>query len=239
MLYLIGLGLEIKDLSLNALDCIRKCNKIYLENYTSIGCSLNELKKLIKKDIILAERKLIENNQEKILNEAKKQNIAILVYGDPLIATTHINYIIDAKKIKVKTKIIHNVSVFNAITETGLMSYNFGKTASIPFDNEKIKTPVKIIKNNLKIGLHTLILLDLDPKDNKFLTINEAIKYLIKNNFNKDCIVCVSLGNKHQKIIYGKMNELIKLKFRNFPQCLIIPGKLHFREEEALELYKI
>ena len=105
-----------------------------------------------------------------------------MVYGDPLIATTHINYIIDAQKIGVKTRVVHNVSIFNAVTETGLMIYNFGKTASIPFDNENIKTPIKIIKNNLKMGLHTLILLDLDPKNNKFLTINNALEYLMKNN---------------------------------------------------------
>ena|SRR3989344_1395037 len=240
MLYLIGLGMEIKDLSLNALECIKKCRKVYLENYTSIGCSLNDLKRLIKKEIVIAEREIIENCQDKILNEAKKQDIAILVYGDPLIATTHINYIIDAQKIGVKTRVVHNVSIFNAVTETGLMIYNFGKTASIPFDNENIKTPIKIIKNNLKMGLHTLILLDLDPKNNKFLTINNALEYLMKNNFlDKRCITCVSLGKKNQKIKYGKIKDLIKLNFKNFPQCIIVPGKLHFREEEALKLYNI
>ena len=231
--------MEIKDLSLNALNCIRKCDKIYLENYTSIGCSLDELKKLIKKDINLAGRELIENNQDKILNEARKKNVGILVYGDPLIATTHINYLIDSKKIGVKIKVIHNVSVFNFATETGLMIYNFGKTTSIPFNNKKINTPINVIKNNLKIGLHTLILLDLDPKKNKFLTINCALDYLMKNDINKKCITCVSLGKKNQDIKYGKIKDLIKLNFKDFPQCIIIPGKLHFREEEALKLYNV
>ena len=72
MLYLIGLGLTCKDISLSALESIKKCKKIYLENYTSLGCSKKELESLIKKDVIIANRELIENNSSKILNEAKK-----------------------------------------------------------------------------------------------------------------------------------------------------------------------
>ena len=238
MLYLIGLGLELEDLSLKALKIIKKCKKLYLENYTSTGASIKELEKILKKQIIIAERSLIEYSQEKILNEAKKQNIAILVYGDPLIATTHINYIIDSQKIGVKTKVIHNVSIFNAVTETGLMIYNFGKTASIPFENENIKTPIEIINGNLKSGMHTLILLDLDPKNKKFMNIKDALQYLIKNNINRLCMACSSVGTTKQEVKIGYTKDLLKLKFNKYPQCLIIPGKLHFREEEALELLK-
>ncbi len=239
MLYLIGLGIELKDLSLKALECVKKCDKIYLESYTSTGANLEDLKKLINKDIIISYRDKIENDSSEILEEAKKIDISILVYGDPLIATTHINYIIEAKKLNVKVKVIHNISVINSITETGLMLYNFGKITSIPFDNKNILAPIEILNNNLKIGLHTLFLLDLDPKNNKFLTINEALSYLIRNKFNNNCVTCCALGTGKQEIRYGKIKDLIKLNFNNFPQCLIIPGKLHFMEEEALELWKI
>ena len=238
MLYLIGLGLELGDINLKALEIIKKCKKLYLENYTSTGASLDELKKLLKKPIITANRELIENNINNILKQAKIQNISILVYGDPLIATTHINYIIEAKKAKIKVKIIHNVSIVNAITETGLMLYNFGKTTSIPFDNENVKAPIKVINNNLKNGMHTLILLDLNPENNKFLNIKDALHYLIKNNINKLCVACSCIGTREQEIKVGSVNELLKLRFNKYPQCLILPGKLHFREEEALELYK-
>ena len=236
MLYLIGLGLDCKDLSLNVLETIKKCKKIYLESYTSIGCNVNELKKLINKDVIIANRELIENSN-KILNEAKKDNIAILVYGDPLIATTHINYLIEARKAKIKVKVIHNISIFNAIADTGLSLYHFGKTTSIPFNYENIIAPVNVIRDNLKLGLHTLILLDLDPEKNKFLGINEALEYLIKHNLDLNLITCTNLGTDKAKIKYGKASELVKLKFDNIG-CLIIPGKLHFVEQEALELLK-
>src|SRR3989344_8556739 len=124
MLYLIGIGLELKDISLKALEAIKKCKKVYLDNYTSVGASVKELEKLIEKSIIIGERSLIEDNIESILKEAKNDDIAILVYGDPLIATTHINYVIEAKKQDINVKIIHNISIANAITETGLMLYN-------------------------------------------------------------------------------------------------------------------
>lgn len=238
MLYLIGLGLELKDISLKALEAIKKCKKVYLENYTSTGASLNELKKLLKKPIITANRELIENKINDILKQAKTKNICILVYGDPLIATTHVNYIIEAKKAKININVIHNVSIVNAITETGLMLYNFGKTTSIPFDNKNIKAPVKVINNNLKGGMHTLILLDLNPEDNKFLNVKDALNYLIKNKINRLCIACSCIGTKKQEIKAGSTSELLKLKFNKYPQCLILPGKLHFREEELLELYK-
>ena len=237
MLYLIGLGLNCKDISLNALEAIKKCNKLYLEYYTNLGCNKNKLEKLIKKKVALANREFIENNSSKILNEAKYYNVAILVYGDPLIATTHINYLIDARKAKIKFKVIHASSIFNAITDAGLSIYNFGKTTSIPFDNENIIAPVNVIRNNLKLGLHTLILLDLDPEKSRFLKINEALGYLIKYNLDLNLITCTNLGTDKAKIKYGKASELLKLKFDNIG-CLIIPGKLHFIEKEALELLK-
>ena len=238
MLYLIGLGLELEDINLKALNAIKSCKKVYLESYTSTGAKVKELEDLLKKKVIIAERELIENKQEEILKEAKKDNVAILVFGDPLIATTHINYIIDAKKFKVKVNVVHNVSIMNAITETGLMLYNFGKTTSIPFNNENVVAPVNTIKDNLKLGLHSLVLLDLDPENNKFLSVNEALEYLMKNNIKNECIACSSLGTNKQEIKYGKINDLVNKKFDKFPQCLIIPGNLHFREKEALELWK-
>lgn len=238
MLYLIGLGLTCKDINLNALESIKKCKKLYLENYTGLGCSVKELEKIINKKIVLANRNLIENNSEKILNEAKNNNVAILVYGDPLSATTHINYLIECRKLKIKFKVIHSSSILTAIGETGLSLYNFGKTTSIPFNNKNIIAPINVIKDNLRLGLHTLILLDLDPENNKFLTINKALDYLLENKINSKCVACSAIGTNKQEIKYGSIEKLKKLRFNKFPQCLIIPGSLHFREEEALNLWE-
>ena len=84
--------------------------------------------------------------------------------------------------------------------------------------------------------MHTLFLLDINEN---LMTINEGLNYLIKNNINNDVVGIAGLTNDKQEIKYRKIKDLIKIKFNLFPQCIIIPGKkLHFVEEEALELWK-
>ena len=84
MLYLIGLGLgNEKDLSLNALEILKKCKYIYLENYTSnIGFNIEDLEKLINNKITIADRNLVENKAEEILKKATNYETAILIKGD-------------------------------------------------------------------------------------------------------------------------------------------------------------
>jgi len=239
MLYLIGLGLNENDLSLRALDAIKRCEKIYLENYTTkLPYKKTKIEKIIKKKVIGANRKLVESDF--LIKEAKKHNIALLVYGDPLSATTHFSLISEAKKSKVKIKILHNASVFNAVGDTGLHLYKFGKTASIPKWQEHFKPTsfYNIIKENLSIDAHTLLLIDIG------LSLKEALKELdeasnkdkeFKNELNeKKILICSQLGTKNQKIISGKIRELENKKVKE-PFCIIIPASLHFTEAEFLK----
>ncbi|MBI4159349.1 diphthine synthase [Candidatus Woesearchaeota archaeon] len=237
VLFLIGLGLEEDDISLKAINALKKCKKIYLESYTSIGVSKLYLEKILNKRIESKERKFFENESKRIIEEAKKEDVALLIQGDCLSATTHISLIQEARENKVKTEIIHGISIFTAVGETGLSLYNFGRTTSIPFDYKNIKAPYEVIKNNLEKEMHTLVLLDLNPKENKFLTAVEGLKHLVGLGLdeNKKAVICSRLGTKNKEIKYGKIKDLIKTKFDNFPQCIIIPGKIHFMEEEFLE----
>jgi diphthine synthase len=240
-LFIIGIGLnDEKDITLKGLNLIKKSKYIYLESYTSkLNCPISKLEKLYNKKITLADRNLVENSTE-ILDKAKKYNVAFLVIGDPFSATTHISLLLEAKKRNIKTKIIHNASILTAVGITGLELYKFGKTTSIPFNHKNIKTPITVIKDNQKLGLHTLILLDLNPKQNKFLTINEACKYLISNSIDKKTLAlgCAALASNNPEIKLNTLEKLSKEKFTKYPQSLIIPGKLHFIEEEAISLFK-
>ena len=131
MFYLIGLGLNEKSISLEALEALKKCKKIYLENYTiEFPYSKKKLEKIIGKKIDELKREEVES--EKFLDEAKKKNIALLVYGSPLAATTHISLLIKCEEDKIKYKMFHNASIMGAIAETGLQLYKFGKTTSMP-----------------------------------------------------------------------------------------------------------
>tara|TARA_Y100000310_G_scaffold344775_1_gene459429 strand:+ start:12548 stop:13288 length:741 start_codon:yes stop_codon:yes gene_type:complete len=244
-LFLISIGLsDKKDMSLKAIETIKKCNKLYIERYTNYYKTSNkELSEFLKKEVIELKRNDIENNSNKIIKEAKNKKIGILIPGDALSATTHSSLILESKEKKIKTNIIHGSSILTSVGETGLSLYKFGKTASIPFDNEKIETPYQILKENK--NSHTLFLLDI--KDKKYMNIKEALSYLLslekkkKNNLiNEDtlCVACCALGSNEQEIKSGKVKEILKINFKKYPQCLIIPTKLHFYEEEMLNCFK-
>ncbi|HEB47000.1 MAG TPA: diphthine synthase, partial [Candidatus Pacearchaeota archaeon] len=126
MLYLIGLGLNEKGISLDGLEAVKKCEKVYLESYTAeIPYSKEDLEKIIDKKINPADRNFVESLR--ILGEAKNTDISLLVYGSPLTATTHISLIQEAKKSGVKFEVIHAASILDAAAETGLQLYKFGK----------------------------------------------------------------------------------------------------------------
>lgn len=241
MLYLIGIGLiDEKDISVKGLEAVKKAKYVYLENYTSVlQVSREKLEKFYGKEIGLATRDLVENHSDEIFKRAVNSDVAFLVVGGIFGATTHIDFVLRAREKGIKIKYIHGASILSAVGVVGLELYKYGKITSIPFENKNVKTPLEVLKMNKKMGLHTLILLDLDVKNDKFMTIPDACDYLLKNKIDDFAIGCAGIGSDEQDIKVGKISE-IKDKVYNVlkPQCLIIPGKLHFMEEEALNQWK-
>ena len=248
-LYFIGLGLNNeKDITINGLEAVKKCDVVYLENYTSIlNCRKEDLEKFHNKKIILARRSLVEADNNEIIENAKAKNVAFLVAGDPLVATTHIDLFLRAKKEGIKCNVIHNASILSAVGVTGLQVYKFGKTTSIPMENENVEAPYNVLKDNLSLGLHTLFLLDLNPEEEKFLSVNDAIRYLLKVELKRNekifsektlCVGCARIGSENQIIKAGTAKELMKFNFGMPVHCFIVPGKLHFMEEEGLRMWK-
>lgn len=237
MLYIIGLGLDIEDLSIKAMKIIEKAKIVYLESYTiDFPYSAEMLEKTIKKSVINAERDSIENNGEKIIEQARKDDVALLVYGDPLSATTHSDMLLRAKKENVRTQVVHNSSILTAVSDTGLQLYKFGKTASIPKWQESFKPEsfYDLMKENQAINAHTLFLLDIG------LDVSEALSYLRqisesrKESIKGIVIVCSRMGTKEQRIEKGRIEELEGKDFEK-PACIIIPRAMHFMEAEMLE----
>lgn len=224
MLYLIGLGLNVKGISLQGLEAIKKCKKIYLENYTvDFPYELKELEKSINRKILPASREFVENKVDEFIKKAEKENIALLIYGSPLTATTHISLIHEAEKNKIKYEVIYGASIIDAMSETGLQVYKFGKIASIP--KHEAFSFLEIIKDNEKINAHSLVLVDID------MELNNALEKL--KGINKEIVICSQLGTESKKIFYGKISELKGRKIKQ-PYCIIIPAKLHFIEKEVL-----
>lgn len=249
MLYLIGLGLSWKDLSLKALEILNKCDEVYLENYTSVSdFTVEQLSRLIGKKITLLDRKKTEEEMP-FLKNAHVKEVALLTLGDALSATTHFEILQMARKKKFETKVIHAPSIFTAVAETGLSLYRFGKTASIPIPEKGFlpESFFDILVENLSIGAHTLVLLDLKPEQKKFLTIPEAIDILLNINENRKlrvfiestfCIGCARLGSENSLIKAGNAKVLHDANFGDAPFCLIVPAKLSHKEEEYLTKFQ-
>lgn len=188
-LYFIGLGLcDEKDITVKGLEAVRKCDYVYLENYTSVlQCPVETLEILYHKKIILANREMVERRAYEILEDAKDKNVAFLVVGDILSATTHTDLLLRAKEKHIECEFIHNVSIINAVGIVGLELYKYGKITSIPFTTESFmpETPYDVIKMNRKEGLHALVLLDLRPDEQRYMTVNQAINYLLHIEYNR------------------------------------------------------
>lgn len=233
--YLIGLGLDLNSISCNAKEILKKCDKIYLEGYTvDFPYKIESLKKELDVNLEILERKLVED--EHLLKEAKTQNIALLVYGDSLSATTHTQLIIGCKKKEIDYQIFHNTSILISIAQTGLQLYKFGKISSMP-KWQKSYQPTSFLDyviENQKINAHSLILIDIGLKFNDSLTqLKEACKL---KDFNLEkTIVINNSGLKTQKIYYDSIENLEKINNIQPPFCLIIPSKMHFLEQEALK----
>ncbi|MBW3019027.1 diphthine synthase [Candidatus Woesearchaeota archaeon] len=244
MLYLIGLGLsDAKDISVKGLEAVKKCNEVFLESYTcKLNCEISDLENMYGKKVKAVNRDFVENAAE-LLKKAKNADVALLIIGDPLSATTHWDIMQRAKEQNIAVEVIHNASIFSGIAAAGLQLYKFGKTASIPHtkDGYKPETAYDLIKENQSIGAHTLCLLDTQPE---FMTVNEAIQILLdiesrrkEKIFTEDtlCVGCARIGAQDQLIKAGKAKDLLNYDFGAPVHCLVIPGKLHFVEEEAIQ----
>ncbi|MBU3907255.1 MAG: diphthine synthase [Nanoarchaeota archaeon] len=236
MLCIIGLGLNEEGISKEGLEAIKRCKKVYLESYTAeLPYSVEKIAEIIDKKIIPADREFVESC--KIVDEAKKMNVALLVYGSPLSATTHITLIQEAKKMKIKCRVIYSASIFDAIAETGLQPYKFGKTTSIPewTADYKPESFAELIMENQKINAHTLLLV------NPGMDLTKALNQLeiACNNYEvklDKIVICSRLGTNEKRVVYGLLESVKKIKI-DAPFCIIIPGKLHFVEEEVLESF--
>ncbi|XP_029002007.1 diphthine methyl ester synthase isoform X2 [Betta splendens] len=198
MLYLIGLGLgDATDITVKGLQAVKKCSRVYLEAYTSILTVGKEVLEFYGKQLILADRDLVEQGADEILKDAEVTDVAFLVVGDPFGATTHSDLVLRAANAGIPYKVIHNASVLSAVGCCGLQLYNFGETVSLVFwtDTWRPESFYDKICKNRTAGLHTLCLMDIKVKEQsienmmrgkmiyeppRFMTVAQAADQLIQ-----------------------------------------------------------
>lgn len=253
MLYLIGIGLKPSHLTIEALETIKACDQVFLEVYTSQYSEgiVKQLKELTGKNFLELNRTGVEEQFDSALMSANKNNIALLVFGNPLTATTHIQLLLDAKEKGIKWRVIPGISITNMVAESGLDEYKFGRTITICYHLPGFEPDsfYEQIKENQKLGLHTLCLLDIkkDQEPQRMMNCLEGIEVLEKiakkkkEHNNWLYIGLIGMGSEKQKIIAGHKAIVESKEIREvFPQSLIIPGKVNEKEKECLEkLYNL
>ncbi|KYN34487.1 Diphthine synthase, partial [Trachymyrmex septentrionalis] len=256
MFYVIGLGLgDAKDVTVKGFEIIRKCDRVYLESYTSVLTVQQEtLEEFYGRSLIAADRELVENCADEILPKREDEDVAFLVVGDPF-----------------GVKVIHNSSILTAVGCCGLQLYSYGEIISIPYwmDTWQPYSFYEKIASNRHRGLHTLCLLDIKVKEPtlesimkkkkeymppQFMSVNEAASQLIAILDNKiqdghkdlaftqqSLVVGLArVGCEDQYIVACSLQNMTRVNLGPPLHCLVIPAeKLHPLELEFLTQYAL
>lgn len=241
-----GLGLfELEDISIKGRNCIQNADNVYLETYTSriMGSSTEDMEEFYKRPIIEIKREDIEQNPQKILKQAETENVVILIGGDPMVSTTHMDLRIRAARIGIGTAIVHGSSISSAVCGlSGLQNYRFGKSCSLPFPQKNWfpMTPIEVIQKNLSLDLHTLVYLDI--QEERYMTVSFAVEQLeeMARRLGISIPLYVGVaraGSKSPVVAAGTADRLKKIDFGPPLHIVIVPASLHVMEREYLELY--
>jgi diphthine synthase len=240
----IGLGLhDEKGLTLEGLEEAKKSDVTFAEFYTNLMPRLNlaRLESSIGKKIRVLDRTQLEEHAGKeLISAARDKRVAMLVPGDPMIATTHVSLRLELAREGIKSRIIHAASITSAICgATGLQSYKFGKSVTVPSDDPLPNSVLETVSENRVRGLHTLLLLDVKPGQAKQLSIANALMKMIRANpdlANRLMVGAARLGSSDERVRAATARDLTNEDFGAPPHSIVAVGRLHFMEAEALKV---
>jgi len=242
----VGLGLGARGITLEGVEEIIAADVIYLEYYTTPHEPqlLRRVQVATGKSFTIVDRQFVEDGA-RILSESERKKVALAVLGDPMIATTHNELRARAIKRGIETRVIHAATIASAAASaSGLHSYKFSRTVTITREEVgKLTQAYHVLHENLLEGAHTIILLEYDVQSGEGVTPNDAIAGLLlaEANFKRRvvsedtfAIVVSRLGSEDSALAAGSFSELSKREAGTPPHCIVIPGKLHFTEAEAI-----
>jgi diphthine synthase len=267
VLYIIGLGLYgEKDISVRGLEIVQSSDYVYMEYYTSVlSIETDVLSKFYGKEIILADREMIEYDfDHTILENSKNSQVSLLVVGDPFSATTHMDLYLRCIQNGVKVEVLNNASIMNSVGITGMSLYRFGETVTIPYftKNWRPYSFYEKICKNYNNDFHTLILLDIKVKEiseenlakgkkiyepPRFMSVNLALAQLLEAEenlklgvLNKETLLygIARIGSPTQIVKSGTISELINYDFGAPLHSVVLCAKtLHSMEKEMFQFY--
>ena len=166
-LLLVGMGPgSVGAMTLEAVEAATAATHRRYEAYTALwpDKELNLLEQTIG-PIQRVMRPEVEQPEE-LFALASTSLVALLVVGDPLQATTHVDLQLQAIEAGIECLVFHGISITTLVTGAiGLSNYRFGRqtTLTYPYGGWVATSPLETIILNRFTGLHTLALLDLDP----------------------------------------------------------------------------
>lgn len=166
-LLLIGIGPgKFSSMTIEAKNAAKACDSLHYEAYTALWPQ-DQLDLLEAEcgEITKVMRPQIESPQA-LFELAKKSLVGLLVVGDPLQATTHVDLQLQAAEAGIECTVFHGISITTLVTGAlGLSNYKFGRqtTLTYPYGGWVATSPLEVLAQNNLLNLHTLALLDLDP----------------------------------------------------------------------------
>lgn len=227
---------------------------------------------------------MVESSSDDILKDADKVDVAFLVVGDPfgyevlfqiqdystkilIRATTHTDLVLRARELSIPTRSVPNASILTSIGTTGLQLYNFGQTISMVFflDNWKPASFYDRIKENVSIGLHTLVLLDIKVKEQslenmargrkiyeppRYMTVAQCAQQMLEIEedvkqegvYSKDSLAVgvARVGAEDEKIVAGTLEQLCDADLGKPLHSLVLLGRrTHDLERDFLEEFAV
>lgn len=247
-LVFVGMGLAgPRDLSLHGLHALQEADVVFAEFYTARPLDFNqkEFERTIDKPVTILSRDQTEK-ADMVLTAARTKRVALLVCGDPMTATTHVDLRLRAAQDQIPTRIIHASSIVTAAPGLlGLQNYKFSRSTTLVFPEKNFfpTSPYEVIAGNLKMGLHTLVFLDIQADKNQYMTATEGLRLLLEmgeklhqTDITKDSLACVvaRAGSDAPLVAADRIKNLIDRDFGPPLHILVIPGSLHFIEVDAL-----
>jgi diphthine synthase len=247
----VGLGLSgTQDLSLRGLAVLQGLDVVFAEFYTARPLDFDQpaFERQIGRPITILSREQTEK-ADQVLALARTKNVALLVCGDPMTATTHVDLRLRAAKEQIPTRIIHASSIVTAAPGLlGLQNYKFGRSTTLAYPQKNFfpTSPYEVIASNLHTGLHTLVFLDIQADKNRYMMAPEGLSLILEmaeklqdSTITPDSLACIvaRAGSDQPLLAADHIKNLVNRDYGPPLHILVIPGSLHFIEIEALTVF--
>lgn len=248
-----GLGLhDPRSITVRGLEVARGADVVYAEFYTAtMSGSKADLEKFLGRPVEVLDRLGVEKGGPRLLEESRHRDVALLVAGDPMAATTHADLLVRFRQAGVPLHVVHAPSIFSAAPGLlGLQHYKFGRATTLvrPEAGWSPTSPFDAVAENQARGLHTLVLLDIKSDLGYFMTANEGIGLLLdlaqrtgSSAFGPDSQVGVvaRAGADRPGVWTGAARELRGADFGPPLHCMVVPGRLQVVEQEAWDSFHV